>query len=81
MGGMEEHEEQNTAHDGARAEDPRYPLSPEEFDAARMARYQRLSLLTLDLAEEAGGAALNAGGSNRDRGPSPRGDDRRAATC
>ena len=63
---------------------PDAPLSPQEFDAARMARYQRLSLLTLDLAEKAGGAALrlsNAEGGNsslarpgpheRPQGPDP----------
>ena len=33
--------------------------SPESFDAALAARYQRLSLLTLNLAEEAGEAAVN----------------------
>lgn len=35
------------------------PLSPDDFAAALAERYQRLSLLTLDLAEEAGEAAVN----------------------
>jgi len=33
--------------------------TPEDYDRFRQARYQRLSLLTLDLAEEAGEAAVN----------------------
>ena len=42
-------------------------LTPEEFEAALAARYQRLSLLTADLAEEAGEAAVNF--SHVDKGP------------
>jgi len=35
------------------------PMTDEDFEPALKARYQRLSLLTLDLAEEAGEAAVN----------------------
>lgn len=52
-------------------------LSPEEFAEALAARYERLSILTLDLAEEAGEAAVNF--SLVDRANKPGHFDRRIA--